>query len=214
MRCVLSLVLLGACSPASEEPGTSSGAPTEFDRPVNDLAGLVGNTYVFDFTDPGFRAIRNLGLDAVGWPFLLFEVTAADASGVDLRMGAVHEDAPTVQDPCWPTTELEGTIAGAVLSTAETSVALPIGSVEYLTLDGVFTPTGDALVGVRLQYAADARNQDILTPENVCSSVAIFGEGCVDCPDGSGPWCVFSEFELDEMTVDPTFSVVPATACD
>jgi hypothetical protein len=125
-------------------------------------------------------------------------VTAVGTDTLDLRLASGELDQ---QDLCSPTTELLAVdfTSNPYVTVESQALSLWMGGLEIIVeearLTGRFQSDSEAVTGVGLSGVIDTAPLGDLfgigpDPAAVCSLVATFGVSCLECPDGSGPYCI------------------------
>ncbi|GEM_PF-5774294 len=196
------LVQLVACEGEvkSEETAIDSG-----DVPAEVELDEV-QTFAVAWSSGELEAPRELGSIMVMYselPDALVQVTQRDDGLLDLRFGVAQFGAPSEQDPCVATTDVEGasfdnpTFEG---SSSTLTVTMPVLGelkastevvLEEVGFSGTFTDEGfvEGRVTYRLDVAPYGLSLHGGTAGSICEISAAFGEPCVPC-DAGGPTCL------------------------
>ncbi len=196
------------------ESATASWTVSEVGAPTS-LGDLVGNAYSLDIASARFVEPPGVGpalATFIDFELLLGVESVDDTAGEIVIVGAVADDeTPGVQAAC------EQTIAFPAADISENpyfqlgpqtltiSVQGEDITIEDLFVAGSFAPDGSYIDGAVLQGTVDTRPfATLVDPEGgenaVCELVeglGLPGVACIDCPDGTGAFCL--DIEADSI---------------
>jgi len=172
---------------------------------ATDAGGLVGNDYALDLGSARFLRPESVG-DVIG-EFLDVEIlmSVKSVEGSDLTVfGAIGDSEQAgVQEQCSPTIDFPSADfsenpyfeLGPQQFTVEVEGVTV--TIEDLFLAGSFSPDGSYIDGATLAGIVDTRpfapliEDDPDAPEDaVCELVGNLQIDCIECPDGSGAFCL------------------------
>ena len=180
-----------------------SFSTSEADQAV-DPGTLVGNTYVLELMEGNF--VRPAGVGALLSQYVTRDLLVGVAGATDESLALVSAvsldgSEPPEQDTCeasvaLPPAAFQGNpyfqVPPQDLSIEASGYTL---TVQKLKLSGTFAPDGSSIEGASVAGSIDTRPLvPLVDPEGaddaVCQLVASLGIECVDCPDGSGTYCL------------------------
>ncbi|TVQ89010.1 MAG: hypothetical protein EA397_15910 [Deltaproteobacteria bacterium] len=172
-----------------------------------DLAGLQDRAYALNLNDANF--IEPEGVGGLIGSFLDFDllvgIADVDVSASTITMvGALGvEGEPGVQEPCLETIPFPAADISEnpyfEVGPQQFSVSVSGNDVviEDLFLAGSFAPDGSSIQGVELSGIIDTRPFKDLVADGgdaeddaVCELAVTLGVDCVECPDGTGVYCI------------------------
>jgi hypothetical protein len=188
-----------------DETSTSVFATNEIGTPLTDgNASLAGRTYVTRLSDATVvdPAVLDVLLSQYLTVPLLFEVTAADESSIDLlgALGYQEDDGSYTQEDGLPTWDFPaGDFTDSPYFFAEAdAITIMYGDIpipiEDFTLEGSFTSDGSQITYGRATGKADSRFLGVLVNQPdvesaVCDLAGTLGVVCEPCADGE-PYCL------------------------
>lgn len=207
------------------DEGELSFTTGAYGAPLADPPSEIGATYFIDLTSGTIASPAGLGdtLDVLlgGYPILASVVGFGSGGSVDLRIAlGVFEPGNLLQDTCSVTLEMvDVAFENPYFSEESDAFSLTWDGVPFtLTAfhaSGAFSADGETLGGVRVAGQLDTRplipvfNDDpTVGPDQMCVFVEPFRVDCVECADGSGPYCLDLELvglvgERRETAVEP-----------
>lgn len=199
----------------------------ELGTPVSDPNSLVGGTFVVDFgsaettSPPGVQSL----LTALNASFsLAASVQAVGDDSAELMLGYMAGDPPT-QDLCSQTIPLDSFDFANPwfdLQADGASLRFSVGDVptETLRMSGAFAADGQTLEQLHVHIVFDTRPivpsidaSPDASPALACDFMGALTVPCVECADGSGPYC--ADIEMTGMTATRVAATMePWTASD
>ena len=194
------------------------GTPLE-----DDASNLVGNTYFIDLSSaeysepPGVGTLLSLYLDMP----LLLGVSSVDSSVIDFEAYLGYRDDVS---PDWMAVDMEPWIfSGADFSSqpffsAYTEMlSIPYGSVDIpvhgFSIEGTFASDASSIQKATFSGLGDTSGMGPLMgfgndPNAVCTLLGQYGISCLDCPDGTGTYCIRLTGDIEQADLLPNVDVI------
>ena len=207
---------------AIEFATSSLGSPLESD--------VDGNTYALDLGSA--TLVKPTGLDMfLGDALDIQLLVGVEVTGTELDFIGALTDATTLeQDECAPTFGFDRVDFSASPFFEAGPVDLPIEILDVsltmwgMYLSGTFESDGAGMAEMGLEGALDIRELgpafgdalggliDLSDPDSACSTVALFGVNCEECPSGDGDYCI--GVDLEDIEAEKTDTTVTPIAAE
>ncbi len=211
-----------ACSSNSSKPGTSNSSP------------WLDHTYLLEIPDSHWTQPPQVGKDIGAYvPKFLLQVKSVSASSIEVLLGT--QDSTGAQDPCNPTTLIQGTVQYPQVHLESAEVPLHISDSKHgnsvianardFKMDNILPGDGDAAASEgNFSAVVDARElypMFYLLPDAdadlVCTALGQAGGSCTACPQDGAAYCLtlvatqLGASLLDGATVQAVDANVPAS---